>query len=523
MDFIIYYGTENIKLDITQEVLKKCRKDDYLLIPNGDYNRADLFTDPVPGVLKCIYIEKQDGTVMCYSDKIIIKIQKDFKIVTNTFINSALVCIAKLEHDYIQQFVKYYLKLGFNHIFIYDNEDVPVYNKLINNPQVTIVHFPGNNFHKGVQYIALEHFINNFINSFTHVSHFDIDEILVLKQQVSINDFISEYITGDCGAIGFNWRHFGSNGLTEKTDKPDIFRFTKCEIAGNNHIKTIFDVSKFAGWSIIHCIINQPGTYTKNTKGDIINGPFNENIDFSVAQLNHYKCKTLPEFQYIRTRGRADLNIQPIQPEENVIESFNQYNINEMEDYHACMFYSDNLTDFLNNFDFKSNYNLNINLNLLHDLTNIIKTLDFKTLNILEIGFNAGHSSDFFLSNFDCRVVSFDINSHCYTQFAKMFIDYKYPDRHQLIIGDNLPEYKYEIIFINGGKIIAKQDLENYKRFAHPSTLVIMNGTMYNDSWIEPWNHGPNQAWKDSITFIKHLHGVDYTSGRGMSWGKYKF
>lgn len=497
MDFIIYYGTENIKLDITQEVLKKCRKDDYILIPANDYVRADLFTDPVPGLLKSIFIEKQDGTVLCYSDKIIIKIENDFKIVTNNFIKSALVSIAKLEHDYIQQWVKYYLKLGFDQIFIYDNEDIPVYHKLINHPQVTVVHFPGNNFHKGVQYIALEHFINNFINCFTHVAHFDIDEILVLKQHKSIKDFISEYITGDCGAIGFNWRYFGSNGLTEKTDKPDIFRFTKCEIAGNHHIKTIFDVSKFAGWSVCHCITNQPGTYTKNTKGDIINGPFNENIDFSVAQLNHYKSKTLPEFQYIRTRGRADLSVQP---QEDVIESFNRYNINEMEDYHACMFYSDNLTDFLNNLDFKLNYNLN--LNLLHDLTTIIKTLDFKTLNILEIGFNAPFS-DFFLSNFDCRVVSFDNN---YTKFAKMFIDYTYPDRHQLIIGDNFPEYKYEIIFIDGRRENGK-DLENCKRFAHPGTLVIL----YNDSW----NH--------SIPFIKHLHTVDYTSGICMSWGKYKF
>ena len=60
------------------------------------------------------------------------------------------------------------------------------------------------------------------------------------------------------------------------------------------------------------------------------------NIDFNVIQLNHYKCKTLPEFQYIRTRQRADI---PGDMNEDVLESFNKYNINEVRDLTAYYFY----------------------------------------------------------------------------------------------------------------------------------------------------------------------------------------
>jgi hypothetical protein len=72
------------------------------------------------------------------------------------------------------------------------------------------------------------------------------------------------------------------------------------------------------------------------TNAAIVRGPFNERIDFSVIQLNHYKCKTLPEFRYIRARQRADIQCDI---HENVDESFRAYDINEVEDTAARDFY----------------------------------------------------------------------------------------------------------------------------------------------------------------------------------------
>ena len=78
-----------------------------------------------------------------------------------------IVCIAKREHDYIEEFVKYHISIGFKHIYLYDNEDVPTYESFLQNYKdyITVIHLPFNNYHVGVQYIALEHFTENYVKN----------------------------------------------------------------------------------------------------------------------------------------------------------------------------------------------------------------------------------------------------------------------------------------------------------------------------------------------------------------------
>ena len=249
-----------------------------------------------------------------------------------------IVCIAKKEHDYIEEFIKYHLALGFKYIYLYDNEDTPTYDKFfINNDSVKVIHIPFNNYHKPVQYVALDNFIENYLfkTDITHVAHIDIDEFIVLKKHDNICDFISEYIVGDCQGIGMNWRHFGSSGLIEKTNEPVTTRFTMCSKKGSNCIKTLFKKDNFVRFNTCHDVILKEG-HIKDTKNNIVVGVVTDSIDFDIVQLNHYKCKTLPEFRYIRTRQRADI-IGDIC--EDVDASFIECDINEIFDFHACNFY----------------------------------------------------------------------------------------------------------------------------------------------------------------------------------------
>ena len=256
------------------------------------------------------------------------------------YMNPTIVCLAKKEHDYIEEFVKYHLALGFKYIYLYDNEDTPTYETMLDKYKnsVKIIHFPFNNYHTGVQYVILSHFIEHYLfkTDITHVAHIDIDEFIVLKKHENICDFINEYIVGDCHGIGMNWRFFGSSGRTEKTNEPNTIRFTMCQRDGNRHIKTIFKKDNFITFNTCHNVVFSSG-YTKSTNNTIINGPFNHSIDFNIIQLNHYKCKTFPEFKYIRTRQRADIRGDI---NENIEESFHAYNINEVEDLTAFNFYT---------------------------------------------------------------------------------------------------------------------------------------------------------------------------------------
>jgi predicted O-methyltransferase YrrM len=167
--------------------------------------------------------------------------------------------------------------------------------------------------------------------------------------------------------------------------------------------------------------------------------------------------------------------------------------------------------------------------------THLLHILSLKAKHILEIGFNAGHSSEIFLqANSESKVVSFDIEQHAYVKVGKEYIDKTFPGRHELVLGDSLktiPSYtsdvKFDLIFIDGCHELefAKGDLDNCQRFAHKDTIVIMDDTMFTAGWDQFWNEGPSTAWVNAIKNkqIKLLAHADFTIGRGMAWGKYIF
>jgi len=54
---IITYGTRETQIDITHTVYSTCMKSSIIYIPSGDNERAKLFTDPIYGILKSVFID----------------------------------------------------------------------------------------------------------------------------------------------------------------------------------------------------------------------------------------------------------------------------------------------------------------------------------------------------------------------------------------------------------------------------------------------------------------------------------
>ena len=169
-----------------------------------------------------------------------------------------------------------------------------------------------------------------------------------------------------------------------------------------------------------------------------------------------------------------------------------------------------------------------------YELVGLVRRYIPAAKRIMEIGFNAGHSAEAFLKyNTDVHVTSFDIGTHSYLAQGKAYIDERFPGRHELVLGDSVttvPEYSgepFDVIFIDGGHkySIVRADLLNSKRLAHPQTIVIIDDTVQTPEWIQHYNKGPNQAWKEVLDekIIVELGIKDYEKGRGMSWGKYVF
>lgn len=106
------------------------------------------------------------------------------KPILSSYIGCVLVCIAKKEEKYIEEFVKYHLQLGIDRIFLYDNEDIPTYADLLSEykDKVYVIHLPGKTGNIGPQGRALNHFTVTIMKdlNITHVAHIDIDEFIVL-------------------------------------------------------------------------------------------------------------------------------------------------------------------------------------------------------------------------------------------------------------------------------------------------------------------------------------------------------
>jgi hypothetical protein len=231
----------------------------------------------------------------------------------------ALVCIAKNEDNYIKEWVGYHKKLGFDDIFIYQNNW-----RLIDDIDGTHkIEFDG----EIMQVSAYNHFISQNINKFDWVAFFDIDEFLVLKKHANVKDFILDY--SDLPSIGINWVLFGNNGIHKIDNEYSVIkRFTKRQVGVNIHVKCIVKLKDNVSMSI-H---NPVGSWFDTDRNEN-RGAFNKKGNDNIAQLNHYFCKTEEEFQLKCDRGRAD------HPNKRTMDEFNHHNFNDVEDLSAYNFF----------------------------------------------------------------------------------------------------------------------------------------------------------------------------------------
>jgi len=208
----------------------------------------------------------------------------------------ALVCIAKNEDNYIQEWIDYNLKIGFDHIFIYANN----WNYESKNRHVTVFQITGT----AKQVNAYNDFKDTKSSLYNWVAFFDVDEFLVLKQHKDIKSFLFNY--DDCNAIGINWALFGDNGhkWVENNEYSVLKRFTKRSLPSfnvNEHVKSIV---KMPSSHLMH--VHAIGTTWFNLNKEIRHGAFNSPVDWSVAQINHYFSKTKEELYFKCNRERAD-------------------------------------------------------------------------------------------------------------------------------------------------------------------------------------------------------------------------
>ena len=226
----------------------------------------------------------------------------------------ALICCGRLENRYAVEFVEHYKQLGFNHIYIIDNnhdgeehfEDV--LQSYIDEQFVTIYNYRNI---QCIQCFAYEEVYKLIKNDYDWIFFCDFDEFLILEKDKTIQDYLSRECFKDKNQILVKWKIYTDNDLIYDDGRPNLERFTT--------ESTTDDWTKDLVKSFIRTTFND--IYIDNTihyffdKNDILkktscdyNGQLVEltlygipigildNIDNPLAYIKHFATKTIDEW-----------------------------------------------------------------------------------------------------------------------------------------------------------------------------------------------------------------------------------
>ena len=211
-------------------------------------------------------------------------------------IKVCLCVIGKKENLYATEFVEHYKKLGYNKIFIYDNNDLEdekfedVIQNEIDNGFVSIINIRG---YKGQQFASYKDCYGKNNIFYDWLSFFDFDEFLELNpKNTTIQKFLKNKRFKKCQNIKINWVfYFNSNSL--KYENKPVQKRINSSVRLNKHIKsTVRGNLSINYWSKTknpHSSTNQ--FISCSSSGKIINykSPFNNPIINKLQKKNLYK------------------------------------------------------------------------------------------------------------------------------------------------------------------------------------------------------------------------------------------
>ena len=245
---------------------------------------------------------------------------EDFNLISKKLL-ICLCAIGKKENLYAQEYIEHYKNLGYDKIFIYDNNDIndekfeDVLSKEISNNFVQIINFRG---FKRAQVKAYYDCYQKNSRRYDWISFFDFDEFLELKNNQSIKDFLKDIKFKKCDNIKINWVIFSDNNLVHYDNRKIQKRFSEPLFYTpiNNHIKsTVRGNMKINYWSIaVNPHLSKVKVISCTPSGQRIldyDSPFLTPPRYDFAYIKHYHTKTIEEYINKIKRGWYNSVIKP--------------------------------------------------------------------------------------------------------------------------------------------------------------------------------------------------------------------
>ena len=238
-----------------------------------------------------------------------------FKNISSIKVGLCVMC--KEENLYIKEYIEYYKNLGYNHIFIYDNNDVKgekiedVLQKEIDEGFISIINYRGNRNQPQFKAYVSCYKKNN--KNYDWLSFFDVDEFLEIKPKgIKIQRFLSNERYKYCQNIKFNWLIYSDDDKLYYENKPVQKRFKTAlyEHTSNRHIKSTvrgnLTTNYWKGARNPHTGNNKYNSCSSSGKKISSRTPYNIPYDYTYGELKHYNTKSIEEYIKKIKRGRAD-------------------------------------------------------------------------------------------------------------------------------------------------------------------------------------------------------------------------
>ncbi|MDR1360373.1 MAG: glycosyltransferase family 2 protein, partial [Deltaproteobacteria bacterium] len=213
----------------------------------------------------------------------------------------SLCAVAKDETPYLREWAAYHYLIGFEKIFIYDNESrVPIREALADFSEAGIVEtytIAG----RGMQLTAYNHCLRDHGAGFVWMAFFDLDEFLFLPQERDARSLLAEY-EGYAG-LTVNMCTFGSSGHLARPaglvlenylerNKPEVF------------VKSIVRPELVKMPLSPHDFIYKQGYYAVNADLCPAIGGFAP-VTTDLARINHYPFRSQQDYEEKIVRGDA--------------------------------------------------------------------------------------------------------------------------------------------------------------------------------------------------------------------------
>ena len=221
----------------------------------------------------------------------------------------ALFAIGRMENRYAVEWVEHYKNIGFDKIFIYDNnfgdeehfEDV--LQPYIDSRFVEITDYRDKESCQTKAYVDCYKKHNK---DFDWIAFFDFDEFLTLVNYDNIKDYLSQDIFNDYQCINVNWMNYGDNDLVTYDDKPVQERFTeplpydskmKYSFPENYHVKSIIrcGIDNFFWNHNTHTPLGLPIKHCDCDGVECSDRPFKP-YNYNSCYIRHYFTKTIDEW-----------------------------------------------------------------------------------------------------------------------------------------------------------------------------------------------------------------------------------